>query len=356
MNKSFYFFLRPQGTPEAAGYQHCMVALGEGMRSLGIPFYANIHYWKDSGTWLFQHKPEVSPDDCDIIITSDEYIGADGSVPSRLFDGRKYMVFVDSSDGWRTRTETAFYRRYNLVLRTHYNRHYRYPDNVKPWSFGLTERIISACGCIDNNSVYTERSPRALVNFRVGHPVRQRAENSVLPTLSKRFEIDRSTDRPPASGSDRELWEATGRRHYPSFYERLSTSQASAAFGGYFAPGLLSSTEFLAERALYALFWRLERKTRTVMQFDSWRFWESLCAGCLTLHVDLQAYGCALPVMPQSGIQYLGFDFDSTDSIALLRDSSDESLGNIAAAGRTWVLEQYSPKATVLRLLQMMDV
>jgi hypothetical protein len=333
-----------------------MVALGEGLRSLGIPFGANLDYWKEADGSLFRSDPALGPEDCDVLVTSDEYTGPGGEIPARLLDGRRRTVFVDSSDGWRTRAEAPEYRRYDLVLRTHYNRHYRYPGNVRPWAFGLTERIVVACGgAAFSVPAFHEREPRVLVNFRVGHPVREAAELLLSPALAERFEIDRRVDEAPLAGIDRELWEATGRRHYPSFYARLKASRACAAFGGYFAPGVFGSTEALAERALYAAFWRLGRRTRTVMQFDSWRFWEALAAGCLTLHVDLGAYGCALPVEPEAGLHYLGFDFDRPDAAAPLREASDEELALIAAAGRSWALEHYSPRASAERFLQLLD-
>ncbi len=60
MNGTIYFFLRPPGPPEAAGYQHCMVALGEGLRSLGMPFFANRDYWREPGGLLFRGtRPSV---------------------------------------------------------------------------------------------------------------------------------------------------------------------------------------------------------------------------------------------------------------------------------------------------------
>lgn len=357
MNPRFYFFLRAQGAPEEAGYQHCLVALAEGLRSLGLPFGANRDYWKEEGGWLFRGDTALRPEDCDVLVTSDEYLLSGGVVPAGLLGGGRRSVFVDASDGWRTKAEAPEYRRFDLVLRTHCNRHYRYPGNVRPWAFGLTERIVAACGGDGGNAPgFSERAPKALVNFRVGHPVRRAAEAFVLPALAERLEIDRSLDEPPGEGRDRELWEVTGRRHYPSFYARLGASRACAAFGGYFAPGIFRSTEAPAERALHAAFWRLGRRTRTVMQFDSWRFWESLCSGCLTLHVDLEAYGCALPVDPRSGVHYLGFDFDRADGPSLLREASDGELGRIAAAGRSWALEHYSPKAAALRLLDLLGL
>ena len=41
-----YFFVNPLGPPTAADYQHCIIAFAEGLKDLGIPFGANINYYK----------------------------------------------------------------------------------------------------------------------------------------------------------------------------------------------------------------------------------------------------------------------------------------------------------------------
>jgi hypothetical protein len=246
-----YFFVRRQGPPEDAGYQHCLVALGEGLQELGVPFFSNDNYWRRNDGWLFRQDPEVRPQDCDAIITSNEYERV-GSLPDGLFGGSRQTVFIDSSDGWRTRTESPYYRRFDFVLRAHYNEHYRYPANIRPWAFGLTERIIDACGSVPP---FDSREKRMVFAFRVGQPVRRAAAEIVLPQITSRFPVSPDIDEPPAAGSGegRAYWEATGRRHYPSYYARLRRSMACAAFGGYFAPGVWKSTESLPERALYHL-------------------------------------------------------------------------------------------------------
>jgi hypothetical protein len=351
-NNRCYFFLRPQGDPEHSGYQHCLVALAEGFRALEIPFYSNIDYWQTPDGCLFRRDVNVGPGDCDILICSNEYDGED-SIPEGLFRSGKKTVFVDTADGWRTRCQSAGYRKFDMILRTHLSSRYRYPANIHPWAFGLTQRMIDACR---DPVPFGERKTRILVNFRVSHAVRRVAETVVLPALSERFQIDRSVDPAPAPGQGRErmLWEATGRRHSESFYARLKSSMACAAFGGQFSPGVFRSTENLAERVLNNAVWRLGRSTRTIMQFDSWRFWESLAAGCLTLQVDYQDFGCMLPVMPQSGIHYAGIDILARDCADAIRGASLDELGRIAGAGRAWALEHYSPAASASRLLDLL--
>jgi hypothetical protein len=328
-----------------------MIALAEGLRELEVPFHSNICYWNEGGTSLFDVTPGMKPEDCDVVVTSDEYEPF-GTIPSGLFGSGRKTVFVDSSDGWRTRTEAETYRKFDVVLRTHYNDRYRYPENVHPWAFGLTNRILAACV---RPEPFHQRKARVLVNFRVSHPVRRAAVDRVLPQIAARFAPDANRDETPVEGSqDRSLWEATGRRHYASFFLRLKRTMVCAAFGGYFAPGIFRSTERLPERILYNLIGRANKRTRTVMQFDSWRFWESLAAGCLTLQADYERYGCLLPEEPKSRTHYAGIDFDSRDRAQFLLDSDLDDLAEVADRGRQWAFEHYSPAAVASRLLRML--
>jgi hypothetical protein len=352
MEKRIYFFLHPQGPPEDASYQHCAVALGEGLRALGIAFSSNIDYWPGTEGPLFRRDTDVRPEECAVIVVNDEY-DRTGRIPEHLFGGGRQTIYIDSSDGWRTRAEGRYYRQFDLVLRTHLNGHYHYPQNIHPWAFGLTERIISACEAPNS---YEARERRILSTFRVTHPVRDAASRIMLKYLSGRFSIDRELDSPPAAGSgeDRALWEATGRRHYPGYFARLRKRMLCAAFGGYFAPGVFRSTENLPERVLYSLGWRLGVRTGTIMQFDSWRFWESLAAGCLTLQVEYARYGCLLPEMPSNGEHYAGFDLGERHRAPWVRDADEKELARVAAAGRMWALEQYSPRAAARRMLGLL--
>ena len=351
--KVVYFFLQPQGPPESSAYQHCAVAIAEGLRSLGLTCFSNLDYWRVRDDWLFRHDPAVQARDCPVVIWGDGY-PYDPKAEGDLLDGRRTTVYVDSSDGWRTQAEQPRYRRFDVVLRTHCNAHYRYPANVHPWAFGLTERIIAAC---EKLTAAMAREPRALFNFRVGHPVRRVAEERVAPLLSKRFAIDRSLDDAPGpnGGPDRLYWEATGRRHYPGFYDRLRRSLVCAAFGGYFAPGRSGTTERFSERVLYKLASTFRFQTGTVMQFDSWRFWESLAAGCLTLQVDYGRYGCRLPEEPRSRVHYCGIEFGNRESESWILEADVKDLELAARSGREWALEHYSPRATARRLLKLLD-
>jgi hypothetical protein len=58
-----------------------------------------------------------------------------------------------------------------------------------------------------------------------------------------------------------------------------------------------------------------------------------------------------LPVMPVNGEHYFGVRFDAVDETIDRITADPGVLERVAAAGRQWALEHYSPKALAQRLL-----
>src|SRR5689334_18441550 len=96
---SVYFFCRPLGPPHQAGYQHSIVAFAEGLTELGIPFYANVNYWRqsiDPSSYLLRHDPTVVFGDCALVVVSKQYFTSYGAPPGLFAKDRKYRtVFLD---------------------------------------------------------------------------------------------------------------------------------------------------------------------------------------------------------------------------------------------------------------------
>src|SRR5882724_7252659 len=58
---------------EPDNLQEDVIALAEGLRELGVPFFGNCDYWRQSlatDDFLIRHDPDVSHDDCDIVVVS----------------------------------------------------------------------------------------------------------------------------------------------------------------------------------------------------------------------------------------------------------------------------------------------
>jgi len=341
-----YFFPSEHGTPENASYEHCMVALAEGLQSLGYEVAGFRNYWPSKNNWLIP-KTEESPEDFDVVVISNEWLHRYNSLPNeyiKLKNPRK--IYIDASDGWKTDAIINNDWPADLILRTHYVQSHKYHKKVKPWAFGLTNRIINA---IETVKPLAKRNKSIVCNFRVGHPVRDYFTATLKKLLSHDFYWDTSIDtNPPEDSINKKYWELTGRRHYPQFYEKLNNSILCAAFGGYFCPSLPNSVSTFYGRLNYKLIQSLKIPTHTLGQFDSWRFWESLISGCITIHVDLNYYHCLLPVMPENSTDYLGITAKTKKEE--FREILNYLLYN--NNGRNWALAYYSPKETAKRLLE----
>ncbi|MEG3937562.1 hypothetical protein QT995_05270 [Microcoleus sp. S36b_A3] len=169
-------------------------------------------------------------------------------------------------------------------------------------------------------------------------PLRQIVREQFLPLIQHILPQDDTAedfDKSPSDSYHYLQWQQTGQRHYPSYYQRLKESVACACFGG-----AVTSSYFTGEPI--------------VEWWDSWRFWESLAAGCVTFHVDFDKYGVKLPVMPENWRHYVGIDLDNMqDTVDRIADDPG-ILEKISVEGRQWAIENYSPVPTALRFLEML--
>ena len=97
---------------------------------------------------------------------------------------------------------------------------------------------------------------------------------------------------------------------------------------------------------------KLGIKTNRIIQWDSWRFWESLAAGCVTLHVDFDKYGFLSPVSPKNWEHYIGVDLDNIKESILRIRKEPEILEKISVQGRSWAIQNYSPTAVAKRFIE----
>jgi hypothetical protein len=355
----FYFFCYPHGPVGKAGYEHEIVALAEGLKELNVKIFGNVNYWSaspGSNDYLINDRPEVDFEKCDVVVFSSVIYNYErlDLLPKNLFcDRRKYkLIFIDSSDGLITPGYKDEIRKADLVLKTHYCHKNNYPENFRPWQFGLTNRIINASKPLP----YSARNNDAIVNFRVKHHLRDLAEQKVMHNVYEMLERNTTTnsfDYSKLSNFDRHYWNLTGRRHYPDYYERLGKSKVCAAFGGILGNSKIQKSDpiskILGKLNRYFNFYEYD----CIAQFDSWRFWESMVSGCVTLHVDFEKYGAVLPVMPENEIHYLGINFSDLNDASRKLKAVDryEFIGNHA---RKWALKYYSPRAVAERLLNLL--
>ncbi|MCU0565075.1 MAG: glycosyltransferase [Oculatellaceae cyanobacterium Prado106] len=358
---SVFFYCCPPGLPNSKTtvYQHQLVCLAEGLQALGIPFYSDRPFWKTaphSDGYLFTHHPDVTPDDCDIVVLHTAWFTADRPMPEKLFHPqRRYRtVYIESEADARHGWQSEF-RAFDLILRTHYNSRFQYPKNFHPWAFGLSNRMLQE---LENLPDFSDRRQALLVNFRLGHPIRKAIQTQFLPLIQATLPIDESVDSTAVSPTDEYAylhWVQTDRRHYPNYYQRLRETAACACFGGLLInPWPLDAfgPSKWEDRLLNKILTIASPTPRRIMNWESWRLWEAMAAGCIAFHVDFEKYGVGLPVMPVNWTHYIGVDLDDMQAAADRLAAEPQLLSQISAAGRAWAIQHYSPVPTALRFLE----
>ncbi|MBK1986703.1 glycosyltransferase family 1 protein [Sphaerospermopsis aphanizomenoides BCCUSP55] len=360
-NGKVYFFCDPrEGVDVGDQFQHLLVCLAEGFRELGISCFSNVNYWRESPQeekYLLNYQPDITPDDCSLVLLTNNWFHINYPLPDNLFKpSRQYLtVYLDGEDSDKTYIQRPEFRQFDFIFRNHFNSKLNYGKNFYPWGFGLSNRILQE---VKDSPSYNERNKQILINFRSwkrGHPVRNISSSLFLPEITNLLQIDNSIDNPDNRSTEayHELqWLQTGKRHYPSYYHRLKNSTACACFGGFFVPAWPNNPGNVMNRIGKQFLSNIGLKSNTIVQWDSWRFWESLAAGCTTFHLDFEKYGLCLPVMPENWRHYIGIDLDNV-KVAIERIADEpEILEQIALQGRLWAIENYSPVPTALRLLE----
>lgn len=355
-----YFYCHPHGPADKAGYEHQIIVLAEGLESMGITPKGNVNYWLKSnneGDYLIRKYHTNDLNEFDIVVFSSTIWNYQSQhlLPKNLFStNRKYkLIFIDSSDGFKTPGFDERFRDVDFILKSHYCIKYDYPKNFVPWQFGLTNRIIQYTS--ESFIPLELRQKVILSNFRVGHQLRDVVENILqehfYEIYPKNTEADIFDDVKP-NGIDYLFWKQTGRRHYPNYYKRLGESLISNAVGGTMQKRL-TNKKGLHNKVIRKIDSKINfDKYDRVYQFDSWRFWESLVSGCCTLHIDFEKYGIKLPVMPVNGLHYIGIDIDHPfKALDILSD--ENQLRKISENGKIWILKNYSPSAITNRLLDL---
>jgi hypothetical protein len=359
LNEKVFFYCCPIEL-NWASFQHNLICLAEGFRELGIPFHSNINYWQlssETDEHLFQYDPKITPDDCSIVILQTDWFLRGRPFPQFLFHPKRdyITVYIDCYDGENTIAHTSEFRQFDFIFRTHFNQKFSNPSNFYPWAFGLSGRILSALG---DPLKFKQRKNKMLVNFRASkhpHSVRKFAERTFLRHSHEIVPIDSSTDwgtEKTLSSDDALHRIQTGGRHFPAYYKRLKESSACACFGGFFVSPIPSNQSLILSRLLKRCLTLSGFKSNQIMQWDSWRFWEALAAGCPAFQIDLEKYGALLPVMPQNWEHYIGVDFDNMDETLERLTCNLQLLESISSEGREWALKHYSPLPTAQRFLK----
>lgn len=347
-------------------YQHNIVCLAEGFKVLGLEFFGNIDYWYEENSDKPLIKRHSSNFDPDIVIYSSHYIRENFKHGVKTLASH-ISVLIDSEDGYCTVAD-LYADNFDFVLRSHFNSNRKYGNNVRPWAFGLSYRMINA---IENGRSRIVND-QIFINYRVFYNGRRLARQYLDPLLGVKYDLFCEVTDPYSKeffkkrdiqNLEKSYWWQTGCRHDEEYFNLLNESRFTYAFGG---PIVLKSPYFKSSYDLMKVNrkmtqWFLDQRLLSASfvlnyQYDSWRFWEAMFSNAIPIHFDFESWNFVLPVMPVNGTHYIGvekLDFQGCGTKIMAYSSSD--LDKISANGADWAMEHYSPVAVSRRFLNMID-
>jgi hypothetical protein len=365
-------------------YQNDVITLAEGLVELGLSIFSDVNYWQRSlkeGDYLIKATPGVKPEDCDVVVVSTwwfhwQRFGFPGvgrrPIPNAVLvpkAKRRYKtVCLDHNDGYLTPGFDPAFSCFDLILRTKFNRRAYHPANMKPWVDALQNRIINYTA---NAPDFRKRKPAIFVSYNASHNsphgTRTWALQELHPKLNGILETFQpphvDIKEPPEDPIEKLFWEQTNGRHSATYFERLKSCQACSAFCGEIMPVLpyfpkdhfIGGNRARLRRMPTQILSYLKPGVPRIFSFDSFRFWETMAAGTVVFHVDLDLYGAVYPVQPQNWKHYIGVNMRDVDATVRRIKEYPNCLERIAAEGRKWALENYSPKAVARRFLNEVE-
>lgn len=328
------FFLADSST-----FSYAATCLADGLNQLGVPVFSNISYSDPLITdFRFEKCKDTAVRDNSYCILID------------LQDTRRYYEQL-------TRLDTCYERVVALCMQddvghfcidgvaallcTHENRHRKLAGNRIPIAFGLSSAMIRQSLDLVPG---IPRSEGFLCNFRpsLNQDLRACLDLVLLPLLRQYVPVNHHL-----AGTGR--WNAR-------YYDLLRSSFGCLAYGGTFEQDLSKNEYFMRDEKFRAFMPCVDQQHETVvLRWDSWRFWESLAFGCVTMHLDFGEYGFALPVMPENWKHYVGISLsDVRRDVERLMDER-QRLPEIAWSGRQWAIENYSPLAVGRRFAGLLQ-
>jgi len=322
VERGVYFYLHDK--PFSPEYFHFASAtLAEGLKALGIPVYSNI---EDPLFDKLEKRNIALPL---FVFNVSEPIYSPALMDTIAAQTAPQKVIVSVAD-----SVSRFFTPPGIpALMAHANRFYHIKQGLRyPWGIGINRRRIAATA---NGRPFAERENKLLCNFTPSHlqDVRRVLQLALIPHLEKYFTIDYTLS--------------------SSHNEKLRSYQGCLAYGGFFFEDL-STSHLTKEPSIKELLEKVEMRQKVVtLRWDSWRFWESLCAGCLTFNLDLEAYGLDLPAMPTPWVHYIPISLsDPKGTVERLMDCRAQ-WGEIAEQGKVWALAHYRPEAVAQRLIDL---
>lgn len=319
---------------DSTSFSFATTCLADGLHQLGIPVFSNINY----------HDPLISdfaftaspPQDTNMVAGVVLDILETAPLHNQLVrfaspHPRTVITCMHDNVG-----EISFPD--HIAFCTHENHFRSITGRRLPIAFGVSSAMLHNAQHLLNADI--QRNPNFMANFRPseGQSLRASLDLSLIPILKDFFSVETKLVGNGRWGSD--------------YFQHLSRQLGCLAYGGYYSQNLLLNDWFHFCEPLNTFLRNTHYHQDTVvLRWDSWRLWESLVFGCVTIHLDFERYGLALPVMPENWKHYIGLNLaDLRRDMERLHDERDR-LPEIARQGRLWAIEHYSPVAVARRFI-----
>ncbi len=365
------FFITPVYPYGNDHYFHEMIALAEGFEELGHQVIGNCNYWWQPERNSFLINEALEDNSFDLAIYDYRYVTSFAHLLFRKgypnFDKTKKHVLIDRNDWlqpiwWKNNDYNVF----DHIFAGNLYSNLKYAKKISPWAIGLTNRIINA---IDNNH-QSEKKREEIIgyNFRVSHNMRGYVLDNLIKTLIKFPAKEKFTSTLPQDKASLHYYKYTTRRHNPEYYKILCSVKAFMAFGGYYEYKPMrylpySVKDKIARKPYYHRYKTLKKANKDfsdqifIFQQDNFRFWEVLYSGAVAINLDLNYWNFNLPVMPVSGVHYIGIKKLKENGVENVFNKLEHSeLDKIGNSGREWVKQHYTPIAQAQRVLNTLKL
>lgn len=331
--RGVYFF------SNSSTFSYAATCLADGLNQLGVPVFANIAYKEPLiSEFAFENTADLAAREqalCMVVDLQNCYSYCNQVVKFEPMHARMFLLCMADE------VSTFCADGVESLLAAHENRFWKLHGVRMPIGFGLSSVMIQQTADLNPD---LPRVEQFLHSFRpsLNQSVRACLELALMPKLSAHIPVHRELTR-------------QGGRWDMAYYDLLRTSRGCLAYGGTFVQDL-SCNDFLMQNEQIRRFAGcVTRQMDTVvLRWDSWRFWESLVSGCVTLQLDFDLYGFELPVMPENWKHYIGIDLANMDTFLERMMDERARLPEIAWCGREWALTHYSPQAVAQRFLALL--
>tara|TARA_B110000003_G_scaffold202232_1_gene200892 strand:- start:4757 stop:5845 length:1089 start_codon:yes stop_codon:yes gene_type:complete len=359
---TFKFFFLNCAIPD----NHVLVctALAQGLRGLGHKVVANTTMWNES---LF---PPCDGTGWDFEILDYRYAY---HVPTWSFEFRhnntKPKILVDQMPAMNLTSPWLFHNwinRVDLILTTHgvIPRKKQFERKVVRWGLGLIDEVMGQIDETRTGEVVPSIDPWK--SWRNEHSARRMVSeiferDGVAHRIKTKIVED---DTPPLVCTEGLS------RFNKRYFEYMNRQRLTLAFCGHLesrpvkigwkATSNSPSAFRLKDRIEKAIWKRMRRNaisgnTHSILQWDSYRFWESLYSDSIPITFDFEYWGINTEVQPKAFEHYVPFRNCGKALFESIEGMDEEKLLLISKQGQEFFLKHHSPIAKAKRLLQCLN-